>query len=130
VNAAYQGILGLLLVVHPAAAGAIYHLAALSPVSAALCRIVGGLMAGNALLLAAYAIDPAANPWLAPLLLAGCALNVAADAAACGAGEIGWGQVAGSLVFQIALGAALGAAMLHARPARGGKSERREDRGV
>src|SRR5712675_314681 len=100
-NAAYEGIVGLLLVANPAAGGAVYQLAGLSPVSSALCRLVGGLMVGSALVLAAFALSPEANPWLAPLLAAGCVINVAADVSACAAGEIHWRQVAGAMAFQI-----------------------------
>jgi hypothetical protein len=119
-NAIYQGGIGLVLIAHPQAAAAIYGLSALSGVGAALCRIVGGLMAGSALVLATFAIRPEANPGLAPLLAAGCMLNLAADGAACGAGEIRWGQVAGSLTFQLLLAAALAADLLRARQRGGG----------
>jgi hypothetical protein len=118
-NAIYQGGVGLLLIAHPPAAGAIYGLSALSAIGAALCRIVGGLMAGNALVLAAFAMQPEANPGLAPLLAAGCMLNLAADGAACTAGEIRWSQVAGSLIFQLLLVAVLAADLLRVRQAGG-----------
>ena len=114
-NALYQGIVGLLAIVSPAMAGTVYQLANLAPVSLALCRILGGLMVGSALLLAVFARDPEANPSLAWLLAAGCLANVAAAVAACFAGEVRWVQVTGSIVFQSALGAALGAYLLRAR---------------
>jgi hypothetical protein len=106
-NAGYEGIVGLLLLASPTAGGAVYQLTALSPVSRALSRILGGLMVGNALVLALFSRRPETHPSLAPLLAAGCAVNIAADVSACLAEEIHWRQVAGSLAFQFALGATL-----------------------
>jgi hypothetical protein len=106
-NAGYEGIAGLLLMVSPTAGGAVYQLTALSPVSRALSRILGGLMVGNALVLAHFSRRPETHASLAPLLAAGCAVNIAADVSACLAEEIHWRQVAGSVAFQFALGVTL-----------------------
>jgi hypothetical protein len=117
-NAIYLGIVGLLSVASPSAAGLLYQLSALSATSSALTRILGGMMVGNALMLASFSRWPELNPSLPPLLLAGSVLNVIGDLAACLAGEIRWRQVAGSIVFQLALGVALGAYVLQARSSR------------
>jgi hypothetical protein len=122
-NAGYEGIVGLLLMASPVVGGAVYQLTGLSPVSAALSRLVGGLMVASALVLAAFAISPEANPWLAPLLVAGCVINVAADVSACAAGEIHWRQVAGSIAFQTALGVVLAAYVIRARSPRARPAE-------
>ena len=116
INAGYLGVIGLLLMVNPEMAGVVYQLGKLSAESAALSRIVGGLMVGSALMLAAFAANPEANPWLGPLIAVGAVVNVAADGMACLTGELRWAQVAGALVFQIALAIALGAYLRRASP--------------
>jgi hypothetical protein len=103
VNAVYLGAVGLLSIASPGTAAVVYQLGSLTATSSALSRIVGGLMVGSALVLAAFAANPEANPWLGVLIAAGAVFNVAADVVACLAGELRWAQVAGSLVFQTAL---------------------------
>lgn len=124
INAAYQGAIGLLSMASPQRAGAVYQLPFLSPTSSALSRILGGLMVGNALVLAVFARDPEASTVLAPLLLAGCGANLAADVTACSAGEIRWRQVAGSLGFQLALAAMLGSYLVQVRSCPEGPASR------
>lgn len=99
-NAAYQGVVGLLSILAPEQAGKMYQLTNLSPESAALTRILGGMMVGNALLLAVFAREPKQNPSLPALIVAGTVANLAAPLVACLKGEIRLTQVAGSIGFQ------------------------------
>ena len=114
-NAAYQGAVGVLSLVSPTTAGAIYDVAEVSSTSAALIRILGGVMVGNAFVLGVFAHAPRRNPALPWLLLLASVAGVTANVVACGAGELRWVQVAGSTAFQTALATSLAAYVARAR---------------
>jgi len=107
VNAVYQGVAGLLCIVSPLLAGGAFKIGEPSPVAAALIRIAGGLLVGNALWLALTARAPEAHPLLVPLVIAGAAVNLAADAAILVAGDMRFDQLGAGMVLQGLLVAAL-----------------------
>ena len=120
-NSVYQGLAGLLSIISPHLAAAAFKIGEPAPSSAALIRIAGGLLVGNALWLALVARAPDAHPLLVPLAIAGCAVNLAADLAIVLAGDMRFDQLAVGMGLQILLVAALAAARFGgtAAPARG-----------
>jgi len=120
VNAVYQGLAGLLCIASPMLAAGAFKIGEPSPVAAALIRIVGGLLVGNALWLGLLARDPGAHPLLAPLVIAGCAVNLAADAVIILARDMRFDQLAAGMALQallvVALAAALSSGALRAAP--------------
>ena len=110
VNALYQGGVGLLSLFAPAMADQIYRLAAPQDNSTlAITRILGGMMAANAVGLGWFACVPVGNPVLAPLLLTGAISGTVAAVLPCIVGELRWQQMIGSIVFQALLGFGLAA---------------------
>ena len=110
VNAVYQGLAGLLSIVSPQLAAAAFKIGEPAPAAAALIRIAGGLLVGNALWLGLLARAPDAHPLLVPLVIAGCAVNLTADLAIVLAGDMRFDQLAVGMALQMLLVAALAAA--------------------
>lgn len=100
VNALYQGLAGLLCITSPALAAGAFKIGEPAPVSRALIRIAGGLLVGNALWLGLFARAPAAHPLLAALVIAGSAINLAADVAILLAGDMRFDQLGVGMVLQ------------------------------
>ena len=71
VNAVYQGLARILCIASPPLAAGAFKIGEPASVAAALIRIAGGLLVGNALWLGLLARVPEAHPLLAPLVIAG-----------------------------------------------------------
>jgi hypothetical protein len=113
-NGAFQCIVGLLCVLAPGAAGALFGIVVPTPITLALTRMFGGLLVGSGLLSALLARDPDRNPDLAWLVAAACVVNVASDAMVVSHGELRFDQLAVGIVLQVVL---IGLAVGHARRA-------------
>ena len=111
VNAVYQGLAGILCIASPPLAAGAFKIGEPAPVVAALIRIAGGLLVGNALWLGLLARAPEAHPLLAPLVIAGSVVNLAADAAIIFASDMRFDQLGAGMVLQFLLVAALAAAL-------------------
>jgi hypothetical protein len=109
VNAVYQGLAGLLCIISPPLAAQAFKIGRPAPVDAALLRIAGGLLVGNALWLGLLARGPEAHPLLAPLVIAGCIVNLASDVTIVLAGDMGLDQLGAGMALQVLLVAALAA---------------------
>jgi hypothetical protein len=111
-NGAFQCIVGVLCVLAPAAAGSLFGIVSPTPVTLALTRMFGGLLAGSGLLSALLARDPDRNPDLPWLVAVTCVVNVASDVTVIANGELRFDQLAVGMGLQIVLAAL---AVAHAR---------------
>lgn len=108
VTAAFQLLVGLLSILAPTAAGAVFRVEMVaSPFQLALVRMFGGLLAGAGIVAALFMVAPDQPRGVRRAYATALLLNVLVDCVVIGAGELGAGQLLGGMVPQLALAAAL-----------------------
>ena len=103
-NAAYQGVVGLLALLAPVFTIALYGggpAEQASPYLAALFRMIGSLLIFVACISAVVAKDPDASPLLVAFMGFLSALGLATWGLALGAGDVTWSQVSLDVLVQI-----------------------------
>ena len=107
-TAAFQLAVGLLSIVAPTMAGAIFQVERVpSPFQLALVRMFGGLLAGAGFVSALFVVDPDRAIGVRRAYAAALILNVAVDTLIITNGELGAAQLVGGMVPQFALAVVL-----------------------
>ncbi len=102
-NALFQALLGVACIVAPVGAAGLFHVEASGPTTLALVRMFGGLLAASGAVSAWVALDPDRDRAFLRLFGGALLVNVAADCAVIGAGELRFDQLAAGMLIELAL---------------------------